>query len=90
MKKRQFTLYGIVQGVGFRFFTAKEARKIGVSGYVKNLSDGSVLVVAGGSAEQIERLRSWLQNGPPTARVDRVIEQEYEAELDAGEFTVKH
>ena len=65
MEKRQFTVYGVVQGVGFRYFTCREAEKIGVTGSVKNLSDGSVLVVAEGSLQQLTLLRDWLQKGPP-------------------------
>ena len=46
MQKKRFLVYGRVQGVGFRYFTWNEAQKIGVLGFVRNLWDGSVEVVA--------------------------------------------
>lgn len=74
MEKRQFTIYGRVQGVGFRFYTTRQAQKLMLSGSVKNLSDGSVLVIAVGIENQIAALRQWLKTGSPAARVDRIIE----------------
>lgn len=90
MKKRQFTVYGRVQGVGFRFYTAQFARKLLLCGSVKNLADGSVLVIAQGVAEQINSLRQWLQHGPPTAKVERVIEQDYLGERCFTDFSIEH
>lgn len=89
MEKRQFTVYGRVQDVGFRYFTQREARKIGVVGYVRNLSDGAVLVVAGGTAQQIAQLSRWLQKGPPTAHVERMVEQVYNAEIASDTFSIE-
>ncbi|PJG82747.1 acylphosphatase [Caviibacterium pharyngocola] len=89
MFKKQFQVYGVVQGVGFRYFTWKEAVKIGVVGYVKNLSDGSVSVVAQGSASQLDALRQWLQKGPKTAIVERVIELDYLGTQTFDEFSVQ-
>ena len=89
MEKRQFTVYGRVQGVGFRFYTAQQAHKLLLQGAVKNLSDGAVLVIAQGLAEQIESLRNWLQQGPPTARVERVIEQPYTGEREFQDFRIE-
>uniref|UniRef100_A0A7C3E6Y6 Acylphosphatase n=1 Tax=Gracilinema caldarium TaxID=215591 RepID=A0A7C3E6Y6_9SPIR len=63
---------GMVQGVGFRYSAMAEARKIGVVGWVRNCSDGSVEVYAEGSAEQLKRFLSWLHRGPPSAVVDHV------------------
>ncbi|WP_131976583.1 acylphosphatase [Cricetibacter osteomyelitidis] len=77
MIRKQFSVYGRVQGVSFRFFTLRKAQKIGVSGIVRNLSDGSVQVIAEGSEQQIETLYQWLQQGPKTAKVDQVIMQDY-------------
>lgn len=77
MLSKQFFIYGSVQGVGFRFFTWKVANKIGVVGSVRNCSDGSVEVIAQGSEEQITKLHEWLQQGPRSARVERVIELDY-------------
>lgn len=90
MEKRQFTIYGRVQGVGFRFYTTRQAQKLMLSGSVKNLSDGSVLVIAVGIENQIAALRQWLKTGSPAARVDRIIEQEYVGEQEFIDFKIEH
>ena len=65
-------IYGMVQGVGFRFSTVSMARRLGVSGYVRNMPDGSVEVVAEGNADSCEKLIAWLKKGPPGAYVREV------------------
>ncbi len=64
---------GLVQGVFFRASTATKAEEIGeITGYVQNLQDGRVEVLAEGEKEKIEKLRQWLLEGPPYARVDKI------------------
>lgn len=65
---------GRVQGVGFRWFVEHEAKTLGIAGWVRNNSDGSVEVLASGTAEQLSGLRSRLQQGPRASRVDNVEE----------------
>jgi len=65
------TIQGRVQGVWFRGSTREQALKLGLRGYARNLPDGSVEVLACGSASGIATLREWLRSGPATARVDR-------------------
>ncbi|ABR74371.1 acylphosphatase [Actinobacillus succinogenes] len=89
MIQRQFTVYGCVQGVGFRFFTAREANKLGIQGYVKNQADGSVRVVAAGSDRQVAAFRDWLEQGPPTAEVTNLLEQEYTGGRVFSDFTIE-
>jgi acylphosphatase len=55
---------GSVQGVGFRYFVLRAARAAGLSGFVKNLRDGSVEVVAEGPREELERLARDISEGP--------------------------
>ncbi|MGF1692956.1 acylphosphatase [Photobacterium kagoshimensis] len=69
---------GRVQGVGFRFHTAHEGLKYGLTGYAKNLPDGSVEVLACGHEEAITQLLSWLQEGPKTSKVTDVEADEVE------------
>ena len=61
---------GRVQGVGFRWFVREEARRLGLSGWVTNLTDGRVEVAAGGEASSLQRLRAALAVGPSGAEVN--------------------
>ncbi|GLC27210.1 acylphosphatase [Roseisolibacter agri] len=65
---------GRVQGVGFRWFVREAAVGLGLSGWVRNLPDGSVEVLAAGDATALATLRTRLAEGPPHARVDRLVE----------------
>jgi acylphosphatase len=64
---------GIVQGVGFRYATVFEARRLKLTGYVRNLPDGSVEVVGEGTEHETAALVAWLHQGPPGAVVREVI-----------------
>ena len=90
MVKKRFCVHGYVQGVGVRYFTWKQALKIGVTGFVRNLADGSVEVVAVGSESQIEALDAWLQEGPRTAIVDDVFVEDYLGDKEFTAFQVLH
>lgn len=68
----QCRVFGRVQGVWFRGSTRNEANRLGLSGYARNLPDGSVEVVACGPAVPLAALRQWLQQGPSSARVDQL------------------
>ena len=72
MQRLQATVYGQVHGVGFRAAAQAEANRLGVSGWVANRYDGTVEVVAEGPDNALHRLERWLQQGPPSARVERV------------------
>lgn len=63
---------GRVQGVFFRASTQRRARILGLTGYARNLDDGSVEVLAVGQGAALGELRAWLAVGPPAARVDAV------------------
>jgi acylphosphatase len=73
---RRYVIRGRVQGVGFRFFVEKHAQRIGLRGYAKNLSDGTVEVVAAGSREGISELEGLLHQGPRLALVAGVDVQD--------------
>ena len=63
---------GIVQGVGFRYSTLYQAKHLNLNGYVRNLADGSVEVIAEGKKEKIENFLLWLKKGPPGAYVQKL------------------
>ena len=69
---RRFLVIGKVQGVYFRHSTRLEATKMAIRGFARNLPDGSVEVLAQGVPSSLEKLRAWLQHGPPQARVEEV------------------
>ncbi len=70
----RIVVYGYVQGVFFRAFASRQATKLGLSGYVRNLSTGeTVEVQAEGERKQLEKLIGFLEMGPPPARVKRVV-----------------
>jgi acylphosphatase len=68
----KFLVSGMVQGVGFRWFVARHARSLGLTGYARNLPDGRVEVVVNGPEESLPALEQLLRTGPAYAQVDRV------------------
>jgi acylphosphatase len=80
---------GRVQGVGFRHFTTTRARKLGVTGWVRNEPDGSVRLEAEGGRESLEQLEEAVHDGPPSARVQSVDAEYSDADGDFEHFTVR-
>ena len=74
---RRFRVMGKVQGVYFRHSTRLEAERLALSGYARNLPDGSVEVAVRGPAAAVEQLHQWLHRGPRSARVAAVQELEF-------------
>lgn len=92
MSKKGVHLFieGWVQGVFFRYYTREKAKELGVTGWVRNLPDGKVEVVAEGEEEAVDSLVKWCYQGPPSARVYDVecIPQEYTGKFK--DFSIKH
>jgi len=80
----RFQVFGVVQGVGFRWFVARHARSLGVTGYARNLPNGSVEVVVDGPEEAIPALERLLRTGPADALVDRVERSTEPAAIPIG------
>ncbi len=80
---------GYVQGVNFRWYTQREAQRLGLKGYALNRSDGTVEVVAEGEHARLEQLLAWLQHGPSSARVDQLSPQWGEASGEFARFEVR-
>jgi len=74
LAKRYF-ISGMVQGVGFRYFTQAAAEKLRVSGFVRNLRDGRVEVFAMGAPQQHQELRALLERGPRFSSISEVREE---------------
>ena len=79
---------GRVQGVYYRAAAVERAAALELRGWVKNLPDGRVELVAAGSVEALTELTSWLWQGPPAARVDSVHIEEWLGSVPAG-FTAE-
>ncbi|MFC8039215.1 acylphosphatase [Paenarthrobacter sp. NPDC057355] len=75
---------GVVQGVGFRYWTARKADELGLTGTVRNNADGSVELVAEGSAGDVDRMARWLQSSQAPGRVENV---DFDTSEAAGGFT---
>lgn len=75
---------GRVQGVYYRTATADEAVRLALDGWVKNLADGRVEVVAAGEPAAVAALVRWLWTGPPAARVDAVHIEEWTSGVSSG------
>jgi acylphosphatase len=71
-KYEKFVVSGMVQGVGFRYFTSHQGLKLGLTGYAKNLHNGDVEVVAFGDPKKLDALYQWLHQGSPAAQVRNV------------------
>lgn len=78
------TVRGRVQGVAFRHYTARTAQQHGVTGWVRNLSDGAVEACFEGEGRDVLAMVQWCRRGPELARVDELVEQQGEY---TGEFT---
>lgn len=73
MQRLHGIVHGRVQGVGFRHATTVTAYELGLSGWVRNLPDGTVEVMAEGDQATLSQLALWLHEGPPGSRVDSVL-----------------
>lgn len=80
IEHRTFLVRGHVQGVFYRQSTQQEARRLGLTGTVRNNPDGSVTIEAEGPADALQALESWCQHGPPAARVEKVAVTEAEVQ----------
>ena len=85
MKRVKIKIFGIVQGVGFRFFTYRNAKNLGLKGYVKNLADGTVEALFEGEKEKIDEMIKLCKKGPLLAKVEKVDIIE-ERKIDKNEF----
>ncbi|KAL1794061.1 hypothetical protein ACET3X_007482 [Alternaria dauci] len=88
-KRIQYKVEGRVQGVNFRSFTQKQAKSIGVTGFVTNASDGSVQGEAQGSEEKINQFIQHLHKGPSAASVSKVDHSDISSKDGESSFNVQ-
>ncbi len=87
--RRRLSISGAVQGVGFRYWAVREAAAFEVTGYVRNLYDGSVEAVLEGPREEVARFAEKLSQGPPYGRVRSATAEDEEPRGEFESFGVK-
>lgn len=75
MQQLFLKIHGDVQGVNFRWDAREKAHELGLVGWVKNVYDGTVEIVAEGEEEALKKFAEWCKMGPRWGRVDKVEEQ---------------
>jgi acylphosphatase len=88
MKRVHVFVSGRVQGVNFRWNTKIVADNLGVKGWVRNLPDGRVEIVAEGDEDKIKKFLDYVKKGPILARVDKVDVEEEEYKKEFKEFSI--
>ncbi|MFC1890522.1 acylphosphatase [Thermodesulfobacteriota bacterium] len=90
LRRVRIFVSGIVQGVCFRMYTEREARKLGLAGWVRNLPDGRVEILAEGESAVIDDLAAWSRKGPSMAKVTEIRVDEEEPLGDLGPFSTTY
>ncbi|MFH1225014.1 MAG: acylphosphatase [Candidatus Diapherotrites archaeon] len=89
-KKLHAFVSGRVQGVFFRAHAKRQAEALGISGWVRNLQDGRVEVLAEGAEEKLREFEKWLRSGPDSAEVERLEAKWETAKGGFSGFEVRH
>lgn len=90
MKQVKLTVSGKVQGVFFRHHTRQQAFKLGLRGYVKNLINGDVEIVAKGDDLQVDQLIEWAKTGSPGAEVNNLQLETMSHEDEFPDFAIRY
>ena len=88
IKRIHATVHGRVQGVFFRETTRQEAQKLGLTGWVRNMADGTVETEFQGEKETVNLLLKWLPQGSPVSQVTRVESREIDPVSREFEFAI--
>lgn len=90
MVRLQLTISGSVQGVGFRYFTQMKAVQFGITGWVKNMSNGTVQIVAVGDKDNLDQFIHDLRLGNPFSKVEHVDIKELSDTDPFHSFKIKY
>ncbi|MEL7314479.1 MAG: acylphosphatase [Cyanobacteria bacterium J06559_3] len=82
-------VHGRVQGVGFRYHTRLQATQLGLAGYVRNLPNGTVEIMAEGARQLLEQLMEWAKEGPPAAAVTQLEPTYSDASGEFSDFLIQ-
>lgn len=86
---RHFLIYGNVQGVGYRVATEHQAKSLELTGWVRNLPDGCVEILAQGDDKALQTLQDWLAQGPRFAAVQTVTMQNLDVCAELTHFEIR-
>ncbi len=89
-KRLEATVFGHVQGVSFRYYTIREAKRLRLTGWVANQYDGTVKVVAEGPHQSLQELAHFLAEGSPLAKVEQVETKWLDATNEFTHFNVRY
>jgi len=87
---RRWLVSGRVQGVGFRYYISRSARRLALTGRVRNLPDGKVEVEVAGDVEALEQLKAAVKAGPPGAHVTGLVELDGGPDTSWDSFEIDH
>ena len=86
---RRFLVYGNVQGVGYRAAAERQAKNLQLTGWVRNLPDGRVEILAQGEDAALQSLQDWAEQGPRFAKVTNVMAQPVAVNADFTRFEIR-
>jgi acylphosphatase len=89
VQAKHFQIRGRVQGVGYRWFTQRAGSRLNIQGYVRNLPNGEVEVLAQAEESVLNEFKHELSRGPHGARVSEIIEQELPVSGDYSDFFIR-
>lgn len=90
MLQYEITVTGRVQGVGYPYFAVQKASEMGITGWVQNSVNGSVIIVAQGIEEEIKTFIDYLYLGPTRSRVDQISKVKFNTLGNFDNFSVKY
>ncbi len=89
MKRIRILVEGRLQGVNFRYYTQQQAQMLGLSGFVRNLSDGRIEIDAQGDDENVEKMLVWCQEGPQSGNLKSILFRYDEPGEHIADFVVR-
>lgn len=89
MKRVRILVEGRLQGINFRYHTQQQAQSLGLTGFVRLLSDGRIEIDAQGDDESIEKLLAWCQEGPQSSHLKSILFRYDEPSEHTSDFIVR-
>jgi acylphosphatase len=89
MKRIRILIEGRLQGANFRYHTQQQAQKLGLAGFVRNLSDGRIEIDAQGDDDNIDKMLAWYQEGPQSGQIKSILFRYDELNENASDFVVR-